>query len=112
MQTVPCGDPNEGVCTTPVTETQTVWVSEDFTDAACARAIEQAPQDGAVYLLQFDFYAADRCTLACFRQWPQADGSFQNGPCEAPPAPSGQAAPAPRAQALERRTPVGGLDVN
>jgi hypothetical protein len=113
MQTVACSDPEAtGVCSVPVTETQTVMVSSDVSDGMCARALAQAPQADGVYLLQFDFYGPGRCTLACFRQWPQADGSFRNGPCEAPPTPSDKPAPPPRALDPAKPAPVGGLDVN
>jgi hypothetical protein len=56
-------------------------------DATCKRALDQAARPDGVYLLQYDFYASERCTLACFRQWPQPDGSFRNAACE--PAPTG-----------------------
>jgi hypothetical protein len=94
QQTVPCADPSMGSCTVPVTDTKTVWVDENVTDAACERAIAHAPEANGVYLLQFDFYGSDRCTLACFRQWPQSDGTFRNGPCEpVPPVAAESGAP-------------------
>jgi hypothetical protein len=106
-QTVPCGD---SVCTVPVTETQTVMVSSDVSDGMCGRRLVQAPQADGSYLLQFDFYGPGRCTLACFREWPQPDGTFRNGACEAPP-PS-QAAPPPRESDLEGRPPASNIQVN
>jgi hypothetical protein len=67
------------------TRTVTVPVTRTIYDATCKQAAGLAPQQDAVYLLQYDYFANDRCTLACLRQWPQPDGSFRNTPCEPPP---------------------------
>jgi hypothetical protein len=70
--------------TTYCTRTVTTPVTTRISDAFCARAASLGAQKDAVYLLQFDFYADRRCTLACLREWPQPDGSFKNGPCDPP----------------------------
>jgi hypothetical protein len=55
-------------------------------DAACAQSVSQAPQENGVYVLRYDFYANQRCTLGCIRQWPQPDGTLRDAPCEPAPA--------------------------
>jgi hypothetical protein len=67
------------------TRTVTVPVTKLIYDATCGQAAGLGPQKDAVYLLQYDYFAHDRCTLACLREWPQPDGSFRNTPCEPPP---------------------------
>jgi hypothetical protein len=62
-----------------------VPVTIRVTDAHCEQAAGLGPQRDGVYLLQYDYFAHGRCTLVCMRQWPQADGTFRNGPCEPPP---------------------------
>jgi hypothetical protein len=86
-ESYPCGriGNSTSYCTRSIPHTRTVWVTQHVRDAYCEQAAGQAPQVGAVYLLQYDFFAHGHCTLACFRQLPQADGSFLNAPCEPPP---------------------------
>jgi hypothetical protein len=85
-ESYPCGfGTSATTCTRTTTHTRTVWVTQTVTDAACESAAGQGPQVNGVYLLHYDFYAHGQCTLACFRQWPQPDGSFQSAPCEPPP---------------------------
>jgi hypothetical protein len=76
-------------CTRSVSYTRTVMVTRTIVDGHCEQVAGQGPQVGGVYLLQYDFYAHGRCTLACFRQLPNPDGTFQQTPCE----PSPRAAP-------------------
>jgi hypothetical protein len=59
----------------PVTTTQTI------TDAACTTAVAQTPRQGAVYLVQYDYFENGQCTVRCAEQVPQADGSFRMEPC-------------------------------
>lgn len=77
VQSFPCG-PLGKTCTRFVM----VPVTRRVMDAACERAVGLGPQKDGVYLLQYDYYAHDHCTLACWRQWPQPDGTFRNAPCE------------------------------
>jgi hypothetical protein len=87
-ESYPCGfGTTMHTCTRSTTHTRTVMVNQRVNDAACEQAAGLLPQVGGIYLMHYDFYAAGRCTLACFHQWPQPDGTFQNGPCEAPPPP-------------------------
>jgi hypothetical protein len=79
-ETYSCG-PN-ATCTRMVTTPVLTRVY----DENCPRATSFAPQRDAVYLLQYDYFGSDRCTLACLREWPQPDGSFRNAPCEPAPA--------------------------
>jgi hypothetical protein len=80
----PCGT---STCVRSTTQTRTVMVATQVPDATCERAAGLGPQLDAVYLLNFDFYEDQHCTLACFRQLPAPDGTFQNAPCEPPPPP-------------------------
>lgn len=84
VSTYKCGT---STCTRTNYCTHTVMkpVTVRATDAACERAVGLAPRQDAVYLLQYDYFASGRCTLACLHEWPQPDGSFRNTPCEAPP---------------------------
>ena len=85
-ESYPCGSGRTPrTCTRSVTHTRTVMVTHTITDASCAQAAGQGPQVEGVYLLQYDFYAHGRCSLVCFRQLPNPDGTFQNTPCEPPP---------------------------
>jgi hypothetical protein len=72
--TYSCG---QTTCTraTPVTVTQTVY------DGSCERALSFVPNAGAVYLLQYDFLAANQCSLLCMQQVPAGEGQFTNQPC-------------------------------
>jgi hypothetical protein len=70
-------------CTRVVTKMVTIQV----TDGACAQAAGLGPQPDAVYLMQYDYFGPNRCSLACFREQPQPDGSFRNAPCDPPPPP-------------------------
>ena len=77
-----------GTGTAMRTCTRSVWrtVPVEIVHAACSRTLSTTPQAGAIYLLQYDYLGPDACTLACFREDPQPDGSFRHTPCEpAPP---------------------------
>jgi hypothetical protein len=66
---------------------QTRTVTETFreNDAVCERAIRHLAVQNGIYILQYDFFADQRCSLHCFRQVQQPDGTLGNVPCE--PAP-------------------------
>jgi hypothetical protein len=81
-QSYSCGA-NGATCTRMVTTP----VTTRYNDEACSQAAAFSPQRDGVYLLQYDYFGQDRCTLACLREWPQPDGSFRNTPCEPAPAP-------------------------
>lgn len=55
------------------------WV--DVTDAACSASHRFAPAVGRVYLLQYNFQEHGACSLACFEQAPNPDGTFTNSTC-------------------------------
>jgi hypothetical protein len=80
-QSYSCGT-NGMMCTRVVT----VPVTTRINDATCEQAAGLGPQQDAVYLVQYDFYAHARCTLQCLREWPQPDGTFRNTACEPAPA--------------------------
>lgn len=61
----------------PYQTTQTVTV----TDAACTANVAFTAVVGAMYLLEYDFYSNGHCSLKCFVQHPNADGTFALEPC-------------------------------
>lgn len=82
-QTYSCGYSG----TTPITCTRMVprTVATRVNDGSCEQIAGLGPLRDAVYLMQYDYFAPGRCTLACFREEPQPDGSFRNAPCDAAP---------------------------
>jgi hypothetical protein len=65
------------------------WVSKlvDVTDAECQATKRFAPLADRVYLMQYTFQEHRACSLSCFEQVPNSDGTFTNLPCPAPPLP-------------------------
>jgi hypothetical protein len=59
------------------------WV--DVIDASCKADQRFTPAVDRVYLLQYSFQENRACSLSCFEQAPNGDGTFKNAPC--PPAP-------------------------
>lgn len=56
-------------------------------DAVCDQALGHLAAPEGIYLLQYDFFANERCSLHCFKQVQQPDGTLGNTPCEpVPPA--------------------------
>lgn len=75
-----------GSCSRQVSHQRWVSRSVPVTDMACTTGVRQIPRVGAVYLLQYDFYGQDRCTLACLEQIPTGPQTFRMAPCGGPPA--------------------------
>jgi hypothetical protein len=72
------------------TVTRHRWVSKrvNVVDAECQAQNRFAPAAGRVYLLQYSYQEHGACTLSCFEQVPNSDGTFRNLNCPiAPPAP-------------------------
>lgn len=90
-------------CTRQVPYQQLVTHTDRITDGGCTSGSTHRPLAYGIYLMQFDYYGEDRCTLQCFRQIPAADGTFTLLPCGAgePPGDRGvmisgaEAAPPP-----------------
>jgi len=63
------------------------WVSKrvEVIDAQCTADHRFAPAAGRVYLLQYSFQEHRACSLSCFEQVPNSDGSFRNLTCPAAP---------------------------
>jgi len=61
--------------TTPTTMTHTV------SDGSCQKSVTFLPQVGAMYLLQYDFLAANQCSLVCLQQFSAGNGQFTTEPC-------------------------------
>ena len=59
----------------------------DVTDAECRAARRFSPALGRVYLLQYSFQEHAACSLSCFEQVPNSDGTFTNSPCPSAPPP-------------------------
>jgi hypothetical protein len=57
----------------------------EVTDAECEAQRRISPAPDKVYLLQYSFQEHSACSLSCFEQVPNSDGSFQNLPCPATP---------------------------
>jgi hypothetical protein len=71
-------------CSRSVTKYRTV--TDRVSDAHCKRTVAFTPQIGTLYLMQYDFYGQDECSLKCFIQTPEEGGEFSLSPC--PPSPS------------------------
>jgi hypothetical protein len=65
------------------------WVSRlvDVTDAECSAQSRFSPAAEHVYLLQYTFQEHRACSLSCFEQLPNPDGTFTNATCPAAPIP-------------------------
>ncbi len=74
-------------CTRSVTryrsETRQRWVTklEEVSDGACRRTVRFTAIPNSVYLVQYSYQEPNACSLSCFEQVPQPDGTFQNRPC-------------------------------
>jgi hypothetical protein len=65
------------------------WVPKmvEVADAQCQAQTRFSPAPSRMYLLQYSFQEHGACTLSCFEQVPNSDGTFQNSTCPvAPPA--------------------------
>ncbi len=70
-----------------VTHYRQVMRMVDVTDAECKAQHRFAPAVDRVYLLQYNYQEHGACSLACFEQVPNSDGTFTNSTCPvaAPP---------------------------
>jgi hypothetical protein len=97
----PCGTQSFGrisstrYCTRSRMEMRTV--TRRVVDASCRGSALHVPAPGAAYLVQYDFFAHERCTVRCMRQHPMPNGEFRLVACGAgeeipialdPPSPS------------------------
>ena len=64
------------------------WVTKmvDVVDAECRAGHRFAPAVNRVYLLQYSFQEHGACSLSCFEQVPNSDGTFRNLTCPVAPA--------------------------
>ncbi len=94
----PCGTQRSGFgnstytttryCTRTHLRTRYVTRTEQEVDGRCSVGFSLNPRVGAMYLLQYDFYAHGQCAARCFEQRPHPDGTFALTPCpNAPPPP-------------------------
>ena len=59
----------------------------DVTDAECRAARRFSPAVDRVYLMQYSYQEHGACSLSCFEQMPNSDGTFTNSPCPIAPPP-------------------------
>jgi hypothetical protein len=83
-ESYPCG---KSVCSRSVPHTRVVNQTVRVNDAVCERAISHLAVQRGLYILQYDFFANQRCSLHCLRQIQQPDGTLGNVPCEVAPPP-------------------------
>jgi len=59
------------------------WVTKpvEVSDGSCNASTRFSAMTNHVYLLQYSYQDANTCTLSCFEQVPQSDGTFENRPC-------------------------------
>lgn len=50
-------------------------------DAGCTATSEHVARAGELYLLQYDFYGDDQCSLRCYEQHEAEGGAFELVPC-------------------------------
>jgi hypothetical protein len=80
-------------CSRSVTRYRSVprhrWVSKlvEVSDGECRASKRFSPAADRVYLMQYSFQEQGACSLSCFEQSPNSDGTFSNAPCPAAPAP-------------------------
>lgn len=67
------------------TGSRTVSQTHTAVDGACSAGLIFQPEPQRIYLLQYDFYVDQRCSLQCLEQLPQPDGSFRLVPCASRP---------------------------
>ncbi len=68
-------------CTRQVPHQVLVTRTVEVTDGQCRSESVHRPLVNGVYLMQFDYFGDDRCTLQCFRQLPATAGGFTLIPC-------------------------------
>ena len=64
-----------------VTKYRTVLKTVEVTDAGCSDTIAFQAGNGDTFLLEMTFQGHGSCTLSCFKQSPNPDGTFSNAPC-------------------------------
>lgn len=80
-QSYPCG---KSMCSRSTPHTRTVSQVVRVNDAVCETGMRQSTLEGGTYILQYDFFADERCQLHCFEQVPRA-GAMGNVPCREAP---------------------------
>lgn len=58
----------------------------DISDGECQASKRFSPAVNRVYLMQYSFQEHAACSLSCFEQTPNDDGTFSNAPCPGAPA--------------------------
>lgn len=76
-------------CSRQVPQRRLVTVTDRIVDGACQGAVLHQPIAGAMYVVQYDYFGGDRCTVQCLRQVGATDGTFRFVPCGAGEPPAG-----------------------
>ena len=71
-----------GMCSRSVPHTRVVNQMVRVNDAVCEQVIHHLAVQNGIYILQYDFFADQRCSLHCLRQVQQSDGTMGNAICE------------------------------
>ncbi len=87
VEEYPCGSQTIGAstqttyCTRYHTEYRTMTINDTVIDSRCLAQLRQFPQNGAFYVIQYDVYGGDRCTVRCYEQHPRPSGGFDLTTC-------------------------------
>ena len=87
-------------CSRQVPYQRLVTVTDRIVDGACRGAVLHQPIAGAMYVMQYDYFGDDRCSVQCLRQVGATDGTFRFVPCGAGEPPAGVTYPAGGEEAL------------
>lgn len=66
-----------------VTKYRNVMKTVEVIDLSCNATIQFQPTNGHTYLLEMTFQGERACSLNCFKQTPNPDGTFSNTTCPA-----------------------------
>lgn len=77
----PLHGPLAASCTSQPAATQTEFTTHSVVDADCTATTEHEARAGEVYLLQYDFYGDEQCSLRCYEQREADGGEFELLPC-------------------------------
>lgn len=70
-----------------ITKYRTVTKQVEVSDGECGASTRFTPAPDGVYLLQYSYQDRGACSLSCFQQTPNPDGTFTNARCPAAPPP-------------------------
>lgn len=83
-QSYSCG---KSICSRSTPDTRVVSQPVRVNDAVCEQAMLFQAAARERYIIQYDFFADQRCSLHCFQQFVGTDGTLDNAPCLQPAQP-------------------------